>query len=660
MAVTRTNCPSCGAPITFAIGSSIVVICPNCRSAVARTDRNIENLGKVADLVETNSPLAVGLTGKYSGHSFQLTGRAQMKHAAGGVWDEWYAAFDDGRWGWLAEAQGRFFLTFEMPLHGPAPSYAELELGKAPQSVTAGLIVAEMGTATYGAAEGEIPYRLEPEREYEYADLSGPSGEFATLDFGELPPSYYLGRELTLDKLGLGPVPGPEREKRVGSERLGCPNCGGSLELHAPDQAERVGCPYCGSLLDCTKGALKLLSVLKTKKHDPLIKLGSVGEFEGVKQIVIGFVVRSCVVDGTKYFWREYLLYSVKLGFRWLVESDAQWTYVQAVSPGLVKIAARDVIFRNERYKRFQDANAVVEYVVGEFYWKVQVGETVEATDFICPPYMLSRETTRGQKGQPQAGEINWSLGEYVSYKDIQAKFKLATIRAPSIVGACQPFPHKGMAKLWGFFAAVAIVLILLDQLTASNTLVFNKCFLMQITPPAQPTPAAAQPAQVSENPQPAAPASGGAVMFSEPFELTGGKNVYIEAASPVDNSWAYVTGDLINEETGDVQPFEMPLEYYHGYDDGNWSEGSPNDGAFISALPAGKYILRLEAEWEKRTAPLAVDIKIHQGVARWLNGFLLLLALSVIPLLVGIWKFSFERRRWSESMYNPYASSDD
>ena len=105
----EASCPACGAPISFKIGSSIVVVCEFCNSVIARGDRKLEDLGKVADLAETGSPLDIGLRGMYQGVSFELTGRAQLGHEAGGVWDEWYAAFADGRWGWLAEAQGRFY-----------------------------------------------------------------------------------------------------------------------------------------------------------------------------------------------------------------------------------------------------------------------------------------------------------------------------------------------------------------------------------------------------------------------------------------------------------------------------------------------------------------------------------------------------------------------
>jgi hypothetical protein len=63
--VAVANCPACGGPIEFTIGSSIVVVCDHCRSVVARTDRALEDLGKVAALVDTGSPLRRDLPGKF-------------------------------------------------------------------------------------------------------------------------------------------------------------------------------------------------------------------------------------------------------------------------------------------------------------------------------------------------------------------------------------------------------------------------------------------------------------------------------------------------------------------------------------------------------------------------------------------------------------------
>src|SRR5213075_2532719 len=128
----QASCPACGAPVIFKTGSSVVVVCESCNSVVARTDRGVEDAGKVSDVVESGSPLDVNLRGVYLGVAFELTGRAQLGHAAGGFWDEWYAAFSDGRWGWLAEAQGRFYLTFQqyLPEQSLIPPFEMIQPGQ--------------------------------------------------------------------------------------------------------------------------------------------------------------------------------------------------------------------------------------------------------------------------------------------------------------------------------------------------------------------------------------------------------------------------------------------------------------------------------------------------------------------------------------------------
>ena len=83
MSVLAANCPSCAGPIEFKAGSTLVLICPYCRSAVARTDRGLSDLGKVAEIAESESPLKLGLKGIFNGNRFELTGRAQLKHVPG-------------------------------------------------------------------------------------------------------------------------------------------------------------------------------------------------------------------------------------------------------------------------------------------------------------------------------------------------------------------------------------------------------------------------------------------------------------------------------------------------------------------------------------------------------------------------------------------------
>src|SRR4029077_13843275 len=139
-----------------------------CRSVVGRGDRGLESLGKVADVVQGESPLDVGIKGRYEGPPFTLTGRTQYAPPAGGVWDEWYAAFGDGRWGWLAEAQGRFYVTFKSAV-ADLPPQSDVKIG----GHWGDTVIAEAGTATAISGEGEIPWKFVPGSRYDYADLSG-------------------------------------------------------------------------------------------------------------------------------------------------------------------------------------------------------------------------------------------------------------------------------------------------------------------------------------------------------------------------------------------------------------------------------------------------------------------------------------------------------
>ncbi|HEX6649332.1 MAG TPA: DUF4178 domain-containing protein, partial [Pyrinomonadaceae bacterium] len=432
MSTLVANCPACGAPVEFKSGQSIVIICSYCRSAVARTDRELKDLGKVAELVETGSPLDVGLRGKWKDVPFELTGRAQLGHEMGGQWDEWYATFSNGWLGWLAEAQGRFYITFQYPIPEGAqlPAFDQLQLGQQVPGLPwpTPLMVAETGRATALGAKGEIPYLLTPGETYYYADLSGADSAFGTLDYNQSPPLVFLGQQVTLADLGITTTRAPEREeRRVGAAQLNCPHCGGPLELRAPDKTERVTCPNCNSLLDVNQGQLEFLKALEKPWFQPVIPLGSTGDVPEGKMTVIGAMARSVTIEGTTYFWSEYLLYNPQVGFRWLVNSDDHWNYVQAVPPGEVLESAKSADYHGKHYRIFQEAPAKVEVVLGEFYWKVETGEKVRSVDYVAAPYMLSKEVSTDYVADPDdatkrraTGEINWSLGTYIPVAQIE------------------------------------------------------------------------------------------------------------------------------------------------------------------------------------------------------------------------------------------------
>ncbi len=651
MSTLVANCPACGAPVEFKSGQSIVVICSYCRSAVARTDRELKDLGKVAELVETGSPLDVGLRGKWKDVPFELTGRAQLGHEMGGRWDEWYATFSNGWLGWLAEAQGRFYLTFQYPIPEGVqlPAFDQLQLGQQVPGLPwpTPLMVAETGRATALGAKGEIPYLLTPGETYYYADLSGADGAFGTLDYNQTPPLVFLGQQVTLADLGITTTRTPEREeRRVGAAQVSCPNCAGPLELRAPDKTERVTCPNCNSLLDVNQGKLQFLKALEKPWFQPVIPLGTTGEVPEGKMTVIGAMARSVTIDGTQYFWFEYLLYNPQIGFRWLVHSDNHWNYVRAVPPGEVHDSDKSVGYQGKNYRVFQDAQCNVEVVLGEFYWKVETGEKVRGVDYVAPPYMLSKEvstvyvTDDGGNQKRTTGEINWSLGTYVPVQQIEKAFSVSGLPRPSTVAPNQPYKYGWIYKKWiAFLLMLLFVAFLTFIVSGSSRLAFSQ----------------------TVNLAPLPNEDGTQVFFSEPFELDGRRNIRITGESPVQNTWIYLEGDLINDETGVVQSFPIDISYYQGVEDGeSWSEGGQTDSAYTSSMPAGRYVLRLEGQWEKWQEPAVVRVNIQQNVTHGINLLVGLIVLSIIPVLMGFYHISFERRRWSESMFGGGDDSDD
>ena len=191
--VLATLCPSCGAQVGFASGDSVLVVCPYCSSTLLRKGDVVENLGRMAELFNDHSPLQLGVQGRIFGRGFGLIGRLQVRYPAG-TWNEWRLLYDDGSTGWLSEDNGQLVLLDDglTPERAAAvarearwPAFDALKLD-APFAVE-GVVwrVVNKESATVIAGEGELPYRIGAGVPVRVADLRGPAGEFATLDYPE-------------------------------------------------------------------------------------------------------------------------------------------------------------------------------------------------------------------------------------------------------------------------------------------------------------------------------------------------------------------------------------------------------------------------------------------------------------------------------------------
>jgi len=635
----EARCPSCGAPVVFTLGATLLKVCEHCGVAVARKGANLASYGRVAELIPTPSVLALGAHGGYEGApAFTLVGRLQLDYGAG-TWDEWLMAFGGDSWAWLSEAQGRFHYMGLAALP-PSPEFEDVRVGQTLDLGPPGtFVVTEVREARFMTAAGELPFDVEPGSLLRYADLSGPGGQLATLDYGtgSTAEALYVGRQVTLDELGLSGLPDEEdRRKKAGGQNLSCPQCGGPLEIRAPDQTQRVACPYCGSLLDATKD-LAVLEALSRVPEKPRIPLGSKGRLHGGEWTVIGFLERSATFEGVRYPWQEYLLYEARHGFRWLVEAKGHWSFVEPISAGDVQRSGVDRMKHGDQiFRHFQGGAAKVDVVLGEFYWAVARGDEVSSQDYVCPPLMLSSE------GDEQ--EINWSLGTYTPPAEVWKAFNLVGgPPSPEGVAPHQPSPYAGKVRqIWSLAALAAAILVFVYLgLALSGGRVIHK---QSVAVPAGVPPAAPE-----------------AALFTDRFFVQEQGNVEVTIKAPVSNSWLYLDGALINEETGAVDDFDLEVSYYFGSDsDGAWSEGATEARSYIASVAPGRYVLRLGPQWEAGKPPPAYDLRVRSRVPRLYQLVLALVGLFVWPVVVGWRSMRFESRRWSESDHASSGSGGD
>jgi hypothetical protein len=199
-------CPSCGAPIVFSAAVVVCAVCRYCRTTVVRHDLDLEAVGKVAELQPETTPLQVGARGRFGGVAFSLIGRLQRRWERG-FWSEWHALFDDMRAGWLAQAQGRYTLTFEQPVRSGVPTVEALQAlgpGSELEVNARRYAIIESKMTTIGSLEGELPRRAVADVETLSVDLGGPDGRFATLELTERgAATFFAGETCAFDDLKL-------------------------------------------------------------------------------------------------------------------------------------------------------------------------------------------------------------------------------------------------------------------------------------------------------------------------------------------------------------------------------------------------------------------------------------------------------------------------
>jgi hypothetical protein len=303
----------------------------------------------------------------------------------------------------------------------------------------------------------------------------------------------------------------------------------------------------------------------------------------------------------------------------------------------------------DRKYRLFGSGPAQVTGVLGEFYWKVQRGESAVLSDYIAPPFILSKEV------YPDLKEFTWSHGEYIEPGEIATAFGMKEPTAPAGICLNQPNPYdrKWDSLKWRWFFSVLTVICIQAFFAAGSGVreatrarfEFDRDAQASAAVPKEKTAAEAQPN----------------VRMTPHFALDGSTSrVDIEVDAPVDNNWIGASVELVNAVTNEHFPAEIEVGYYHGFDGEYWTEGSNKKTVSIPAVPPGEYFLTVETNADQAIRKMPVGVRVLRGGLFWSNFLLMLGLVCAYPVSVLLRRNMFERTRWSESDFNPYASGSD
>jgi hypothetical protein len=394
-----------------------MAVCEFCKTTILKDADSVKDMGRMSDVLEDYSPIQIGTSGSLGGKSWTVIGRIQLRYAAG-LWNEWYLMFDSGETAWLGDFSGLYTLTVEKKNSGPVPAFEQLRAGDTHTILGKPYLVAESRTAECIGGQGELPFSVGQGWQARVADLRN-AKSFLTLDYSDGPePAVYVGQAVTLEQLKCQLLRDDDTVKDSAGKvknavaPLACPSCGSPVQ-YVPGVTCEIICPSCRAHVDTTSKQNQVLEVAKHMEQTRhALELGAKATISGSEYELIGVMD---LQDDEGAGWVEYLLYSPRAGFLWLVETDDGWFRSKVQEDWPQWNRGDKVTLGTQTFDKLYDYDAKVVYAAGAFNWRVSVGDSSHIHEFESGKNRLAAELS--------GDELNWSMATPVPADQIRAWF---------------------------------------------------------------------------------------------------------------------------------------------------------------------------------------------------------------------------------------------
>jgi ribosomal protein L37AE/L43A len=633
MSITGIHtCPVCQTTVTFRSRLTNMICCPHCKARLERKDDGFLELRNDVPAVQDQlSPLQVGTRGEWNRKKFELIGRTRSVYEEDYT-NNWTMLMEDGTIMHLVESYGQFAV------------YENTDTGR--EFAFSGIVHLDYGSGTVQLNTG-TQYILERKNEGLSIEAEGETwlfadgGIFTSLEMAaedgdrlvligwhnELSLCYRAHYQPPEDLKfeGLRPYPvDPVHKKRT------CDQCKARLSLYTWPSTQSWVCTRCGSFFGLAAGDLKFKRKMKLSAT-PDIPLNATGVLRDVEYRMIGFMEKE---DENGYKWREYTLYNPLHSYAFLSEYNGHWIFLkeQADAPVLLNAQTGSFSFMYKTFELYNGYYFSNSDGRGEFPRNISNDNHVGCREYIAPPEMWARE--RHKNG------LRWYHGTHMSTNELHTAFDNLILPTQIGVGAVEPIKLNTSidivrASLLGMGFALLLIYLVSIAFTKNRIIYDQTINLLDSTVKAP--------------------------IITPPFKLEKWRsNLQFDIRAPVADGWFEAVFTLVNADNGTEYTVEKGLEFYSGYEDGEyWTEGKTDGDVIMHSIPHGTYFLQIFPSSDPAKPVDSFSVIVTYDVPMWHN-FIIFVIPALLPLTVVFFYNRFrEKLRWQNSPFATQLSSD-